>query len=129
MKQLAAIIITHKEPRQYFRKLKTDLNKKIHLTDKQIIEINNANNNIGFPAAVNKGIKKAIAENYSLFLILNPDLRITKLSIKEIRNSLDSPRSIWRNHVDRIRNQLRFSRSFLSAVYYNVYIILFLKLK
>ena len=88
MKELAAIIITHKEPRQYFRKLKADLNKKIRLTDKQIIEISNANNNIGFPAAVNKGIKKAIAQNYSLFLILNPDLRMTKLSIKEIRNSL-----------------------------------------
>ena len=81
--KLFAVIVTYKTPKEQLSKLVKQLNKA-NLNSKQIYIKDNTRDNIGYAAAVNQGLKKAIKSGYENFVILNPDLKLNKFSLSEI---------------------------------------------
>ncbi len=75
--KITAIIVLYKTPEKEVKRLSKELNK--FLPTVRIITIDNTRINRGFARAVNLRIKKLLAST-DVFLILNPDIHITKLS-------------------------------------------------
>lgn len=85
--KIAVITVAYKTPEGLLKRLKQNL-AQTKLKDYKFYIVDNTNKNIGFAAAVNKGIKRGLKNKANLFLILNPDIKIHKLEIADIKNSL-----------------------------------------
>lgn len=84
--KLHIIIVTYKTRLKALNKLLKNIqNLKLKPYSCQIID--NSTNNIGYAKAVNSGIKTGLKKKADLFLILNPDIQITKLNLKRIKES------------------------------------------
>jgi GT2 family glycosyltransferase len=83
--EITPIIVTYKTKESSLQNLKKQLIKsRINAAP---IVINNTNNNIGFGAAINKGIKKALKGNPDIFVVLNPDIKINSLNLTDIQKT------------------------------------------
>ncbi len=85
--KIAVIVVAYKTAEGLLKRLKQNL-AQAGLENYKLYFVDNTKQNIGFAAAVNKGIKKGLKNKASLFLILNPDIKIHRLENKEVINSL-----------------------------------------
>jgi len=53
--------------------------ENLRLKEKKIYFIDNTKDNMGYAAAVNKGIRIALKDNYDFFVIMNPDISLVNL--------------------------------------------------
>lgn len=77
------IIVTYKEPKKYLVNLTNEI-KKLKLTDYKIYHIDNLIKNKGYAAGVNVGIKKGLKDKANLFVALNPDITLGKITKEDI---------------------------------------------
>lgn len=72
---IAVILVYFKTPDKDKVRLRNEI-EGLKLNDYILYEIDNTDNNIGYAAAVNKGIRKGLESNCDNFLILNPDISL-----------------------------------------------------
>lgn len=93
--KIAFIFVLYKTPPSEVNRIKKEikdlmnLNYKLRTTNYELYFIDNTNNNQGYAAGVNKGIKKAIADGYELFVVGNPDIKLDKLDLSDSLDKFD----------------------------------------
>jgi len=83
--KLWVVIILYKTPKQQLNLLLEQL-KQADIKKAQVFLKDNTHDNVGYAKAANLGLKIGLQKGYSHFAILNPDLRLLKFSLKEIKN-------------------------------------------
>jgi len=79
--KIAFIFVLYKTPKKELKRLEIEV-KNLKLDDYKIYFIDNTENNLGYAAGINIGIKKAVYDGCNLFVIANPDISIKNLSRK-----------------------------------------------
>ena len=88
--KIAFIFILYKTPKKEVKRLKEEV-KALGILDYKIYFIDNGENNRGYAAGVNIGLKKAIEDGCNLFVVANPDISLKNLTKKsfEARQHFD----------------------------------------
>jgi O-antigen/teichoic acid export membrane protein len=84
--RIAAIIVTYRTPPQELYNFKKNLFSFLPSIHLEIVD--NTIKNIGYGAAINIGIKKAIEKKFDTFLVLNTDIQFTSISSRLIEEGL-----------------------------------------
>lgn len=74
----AFIFVLYKTPKSEAERLKKEINE-LGLSDYSIYFIDNTENNKGYAAGVNEGIKKGLTNGADLFVVANPDMSFANL--------------------------------------------------
>ena len=77
------IIVLFHTPQKEINRLQKEIDQ-LGFTDYKIYWIDNTENNKGYAAGVNEGLKKALMAKSELFIILNPDISFNSLKHDEI---------------------------------------------
>ena len=76
--KIAFIIVTFHTPKTQIIRLKSEI-IKLAGSDSEIYIIDNTNNNKGYAAGVNSGLKSAIKDGRNIFIVANPDISFGRL--------------------------------------------------
>ena len=79
--KIAFIFVLYKTAKEEIERLKKEV-KDLKIEDYRIYFIDNSENNRGYAAGVNIGLKKAIEDGCNLFVVANPDISLKNLSKK-----------------------------------------------
>jgi O-antigen/teichoic acid export membrane protein len=79
--KIAFIFVLYKTPKEEVERLKKEV-KDLKIEDYKIYFIDNSENNHGYAAGVNIGLKKAIKDGCNLFVVANPDISLKNLTKK-----------------------------------------------
>lgn len=82
-KKIAFIFVLFKTPKKEIERLEKEV-KNLKIKNYKIYFVDNTNSSRGYAAGVNIGLKKAIVDGYSLFVIANPDISFNDLKASEI---------------------------------------------
>jgi len=85
--KIAFIIISYNTSVRELVRLKREI-ELLDFADYEILTVDNTDNNIGYAAGVNQGIRKGLEINADIFVILNPDISLKSLSRERILESL-----------------------------------------
>jgi len=88
--KIAFIFVLYKTPKEEVERLKDEV-KDLKIEDYKIYFIDNSENNRGYAAGVNIGIKKAIKDGYNLFVVANPDISLKDLGKKVLNTVFFAP--------------------------------------
>jgi len=81
--KIAFIFVLYKTPKKEVERLKKEV-KGLEIGRYKIYFIDNTENNCGYGAAVNIGLKQAIKDGYNLFVAANPDISLKDLKGKDL---------------------------------------------
>lgn len=77
--KIGFVVVTYKIKLSEKKRLNREINKIKNKTDK-IYWVDNTKNKQGFAFGVNQGIKKGLKDNSNLFVVMNPDISIQKIT-------------------------------------------------
>lgn len=76
--KIAFIFVLYKTPQKEILRLKGEI-KRLELSNYKVYLTDNTNNNVGYAAGVNQGIRKAIKDGCEIFVVANPDISLNDL--------------------------------------------------
>lgn len=80
--KIAAIVVKYHTPSDDIIRLRKNLHQ--HLPNSKLFIVDNTARNLGYAKGLNKGIKQAVKDGYSYFMLINPDIHFTSLSERTV---------------------------------------------
>ena len=77
--KIGFIFVLYKTPTSVVNRLKKEISR-LQITDYNLYFVDNSNNQQGYAAGVNQGIKNALKDKCELFVIANPDISLKDLT-------------------------------------------------
>jgi len=81
--KIAFIIVTFHTPKTLITRLKSEI-IKLAAADSKVYMVDNTNNNKGYAAGVNSGLKSAIKDGRNIFIVANPDISFGRLEKQDL---------------------------------------------
>ncbi|MFZ2206433.1 MAG: glycosyltransferase [Microgenomates group bacterium] len=82
-RKTAIIVVLYKTPQEEINRLEKEIHK-MKMSDYSIYWIDNSKNGKGYAAGINEGILKGLIDGCTLFMAMNPDISLEKLSSTDV---------------------------------------------